>query len=386
MHFTQKQVSEILEEVLEKEDGLNSILKMSLEALMKSERTEHNKAQQDYSNGYRSRKAFGDKQLLELQVPRTRNGGFYPVVLGILKNQEQEARSIAFHLYKSGLTTDQVGEVFDEIYGRHYSTSQVSRMFDTAREEVALWLCRPLDEYYPIVYIDACFIPTRRGDSVSKEAYYTLLAVRPDRTREVLGVYNYPTEGSLAWEAIFEDLKSRGLQSVGLFVSDSLTGIEDAIWKHFPQTAVQLCIVHLQRTFLKEVKAKHKQELADDFKEVFRSDDRNDSIPLAKARFSSFCDKWEKLYPYFKRRKENPRNELHFTYINYDYRIRSMIYTTNWVERLNRDYKRTTRMRGALPNPEATILLLAGVSMAKKAYGRKVPKLNHEEEKFKWEQ
>lgn len=386
MHFTQKQVSEILEEILEKEDGLNTILKMSLEALMKSERTVHNKSEQDYSNGYRSRKAFGDKQMLELQVPRTRNGGFYPVILGLLKNQEQEARSIAFHLYKSGLTTGQVGEVFDEIYGKYYSTSQVSRMFDTAREEVSLWLRRPLNDYYPIVYIDACFIPTRRGDSVSKEAYYTLLAVRPDRTREVLGVYNYPTEGSLAWEAIFEDLKARGLQSVGLFVSDSLQGIEDAIWKHFRQAEVQLCVVHLQRTFLKEVKPKHKKELADDFKDVFRSDDRNDSIELAKTRFNSFCDKWAKLYPYFKRRKDNPRNELHFTYIGYDYRIRSMIYTTNWVERLNRDYKRTTRMRGALPNPDATILLLAGVSMTKKAYERKVPKLNDEKDKFKWEE
>jgi putative transposase len=85
-------------------------------------------------------------------------------------------------------------------------------MFDTSREEVSLWLERPLESYYPIVYIDACFISTRRGDSMSKEAYYTLLAVRADRTREVLGVYNYTTEGSLAWEAIFEDLKKRGLK------------------------------------------------------------------------------------------------------------------------------------------------------------------------------
>lgn len=386
MHFTQAQVSKILEDILKKEDGLNTVLKLSLEALMKSERDEFNKANGSYSNGYRSRKAFGDKQMLELQVPRTRNGGFYPVILGLLKNQEEEARNIAFHLYRSGLTTAQVGEVFDEIYGRHYSTSQVSRMFDTAREEVALWLNRPLNCYYPIIYIDACFIPTRRGDSVSKEAYYTLLAVRPDRTREVLGVYNYPTEGSLAWEAIFEDLKERGLKGVDLFVSDALTGIEDAIWKHFRQTEVQLCIVHLQRTFLKEVKPKHKKELSDDFKDVFRSDDRHDSIALAKDRFISFCDKWAKLYPYFKRRKSNPRNDLHFTYFSYDYRVRSMIYSTNWVERLNRDYKRTTRMRGALPNPDATILLLAGVSMSRKAYERKVPKLDYEQGKFKWEE
>lgn len=387
MHFTQSQVSKILEEIItSREDGLNFILKLSLEALMKAERNYHNKSSGDYSNGYRYRKAFGDKQMIELQVPRTRNSGFYPVILALLKNQEEEARNIAFHLYKSGLTTEQVGEVFNEIYGKHYSTSQVSRMFDTARDEVSLWLNRPLNNYYPIVYIDACFISTRRGDSVSKEAYYTLLAVRPDRTREVLGVYNYPTEGSVAWEAIFEDIKARGIEQIDLFVSDGLKGIEDAIWKHFYQADVQLCVVHQQRTLLKEVRPKDKKELSDDFNDVFRSDDRNDSIELAKVRFISFCDKWGKLYPYFKRLKENSRIDLYFTYIGYDYRIRSMIYSTNWVERLNRDYKRTTRMRGALPNPDATILLLAGVSMSKKAYGRKVPKLDYENEKFKWEE
>jgi transposase-like protein len=386
MHFTQTQISKIIEQILEKEDGLNTILKMTLEALMKAERTEHNTSTRDYSNGFRTRKAFGDKQMLELQVPRTRNGGFYPIILGLLKNQEQEAKSIAFHLYKSGLTTSQVGEVFDEIYGKHYSTSQVSRMFDTAREEVAEWLNRPLESYYPLVYIDATFIPTRRVDSVSKEAYYTLLAVRPDRTREVLGIFNFPTEGSRQWEAVFEQLKLRGLSQVGLFVSDGLTNIENAIWKHFQKASIQLCTVHLQRLFLKEVKPKHKAELSEDFKNVFRSDDRHDTKEVAMFRFNAFCDKWSKYYPYFKRRKNNTRNELYFTYIAYDYRIRSMIYSTNWVERLNRDFKRTTRMRGALPTPESTILLLSGVAMAHKAYQRKVPKLDYEKEKFIWEE
>ena len=368
-----------------KEDGLNTLLKMALDALMKSERSEHNQQYRDLSNGFRTRKAFGDKQMIELQVPRTRSGAYYPVVLALLKNQEQEARNTAFLLYRSGLTTAQVGEVFEEIYGRHYSTTQVSRMFDGAREEVERWLDRPLNDYYPIVYIDATFIPTRRVDSVSKEAYYTLLGVRPDRTREVLGVFNFPTEGSQQWVAIFEQLKRQGVQRVDLFVSDGLTGIEDAIWKCFNQAQVQLCTVHLQRVFMKEVKPKHKAELSQDFKEVFRNDDRHDSIEKAKERFKLFSEKWGRYYPYFKRRANNPRNPLYFTYLGYDYRIRSMIYSTNPVERLNRDFKRTTRMRGALPNPEATILLLAGVAMSRKAYLRKVPKLHYEQEKFDWE-
>ena len=190
----------------------------------------------------------------------------------------------------------------------------------------------------------------------------------------------------MAWESIFKDLQRRGLKKIDLFVSDSLIHIEDAVWKCFPGSEVQLCVVHLQRVFLKEVKPKDKKELSDDFKEVFRTDDRNDSKESGMNRFSAFCDKWGKLYPYFKRRKLNERDYLYFSYLDYHYRIRSMIYTTNWVERLNRDYKRTTRMRGALPNPEATLLLLGGVSMNRKVYGRKVPKLDYEQVKFNWEE
>lgn len=385
MNFTQKQVSEILAQLLEEENGLNTVLKLTMEALMKSERTEHNISNGDLSNGYRPRKAYGNGQMLELKVPRTRHGNFYPIILGLLKNQEFEVHNIAFHLYKSGLTTEQVGEVFGEIYGSHYSTSQISRMFERARGEVSEWLNRPLNDYYPIIYGDAVFIPTRRGDSVSKEAYFTVLGVRPDRTREVLGIYNYPTESCNHWAAIFESLKGRGVREIGLFVSDSLPGIEDSVAKHFSQTSIQLCIVHLQRTLLKEVKPKHKGELSEDFKEVFYRNDSGDSIEAAKVRFAALCDKWAKQYSYFRGRKTNERNDYYFTYLQYDYRIRSMIYSTNWIERLNRDYKRTTRMRGALPNPESTMLLLGGVAMSRKAYNKKVPYLDCEEEKFRWE-
>lgn len=385
MRFTQPQFTKIIEDIIEKEDGLNTILKTTLEAMMKAERAEYQKATKDYGNGYRYRKAFGNGKRIELKVPRTREG-FYPVVLGLLKDQEKEAHNLAFELYKSGLTTGQVGEIFDELYGKHYSTSQVSRMFNDAREEIKLWLERPLNDYYTIIYIDATFISTRRVDSVSKEAYYTVLGVRPDRTREVLGIFNFPTEGSRQWISIFNQLKARGVERIDLVVSDALKSIEDAVWKVFGKSEVQLCTVHLLRNYMKEAKPKHKKELAEDFRNVFRSDDRRDTKEEARGRFNSFCNKWGKYYPYFKRQKDNPRIDLYFTYIGYHYRIRSMIKTTNWIERLNRDFKRTTRMRGALPNPEATLLLLGAVARNKKAYLRKVPKLDYEQDKFNWEE
>ncbi|OFY05784.1 MAG: hypothetical protein A2W93_14760 [Bacteroidetes bacterium GWF2_43_63] len=386
LNFTQEQINEILVEISEKKDGLDLLLKHALEAMMRGEREEYKTFAQDMSNGYRPRRTYGRGKMLELRVPRTRNGSFYPLILGLLRDQEEEARKIAFTLYGAGMTTEQVGEVFGDLYGKEYSTSQVSRMFDYARKDVAEWLKRPLESYYPILFIDATFISTRREDHVSKEAYYTILGVRADRTREVLAIVNFPTESASAWIDIFVELRNRGVESTNLVVSDSLAAIEDSVWRVYPEAEVQLCVVHLERNVQKRIKPADKAAVGEDFREVFRTDDSSDKPEKGWARWQWFTEKWGKKYPSIKSMGENERYKLHFTYLGFDYRMRPMIYTTNWIERLNRDYKRTTRMRGALPNPEATMLLLGHVAMNRKAYLRKVPKLNYETRKFAWQE
>ncbi len=386
LHFTQEQVTNILEEIATKENGIQELQRISLEAMMRAEREEHNRTEGDMSNGYRPRRTFGQGKILELRVPRSRSGQFYPVLLSLLRDQEEECRKLAFNLYGAGLTTDQVGKIFGDIYGKEYSTSQISRMFDYARNDVQAWLQRPLEPYYPIVMIDASFIYTRRIDHVSKEGYYTILGVRPDRTREVLSVVNFPTESAIAWEVVLKSLKERGINEIGLIVCDSLSAIEDAIWRQFPEAEIQLCAIHLQRNVMKHIKPKDKAVVADDLKDVLRTGDRNDSPENGWNRWLTFCAKWGKYYPSIKRMSENDRYKLNFTYLSYDYRTHSMLYSTNWIERLNRDYKRTTRMRGALPSPDATILLLGYVAMTRSAYQRKIPKIDYEKEKFRWEE
>ncbi len=279
-----------------------------------------------------------------------------------------------------------MGELFGDIYGQNYSTSQISRMFDYAREEVDFWLKRKLDVYYPIVYIDATFLSTRRIDSVSKEAYFTILGVKSDLTREVLAVVNNPTEGSSFWNDIFKDLKNRGVQTIDLVVSDGLQGIETVIQQHFKMADIQLCTVHLQRECQKYAKPKHKTEMAEDLRTVFCCDDKNDTKEAGSIRWKSFCLKWKDLYPVFERKAKNERYEYYFTYLNYDYRMRNLIYSTNWIERLNRDYKRTTKMRGALPTVDATLLLLGHVAMTRKYYQYKITALKYENTKFRWDE
>ena len=245
MEITQAQKYEILEHELLNGAGLEEILKKYLEILMKSEREIHNENYLDYSNGYRYRKIYGSGKLLELQVPRTRNCNFYPMILALLKDQQEEAQRVVYSLYRKGLTTQDVGEVFEELYGKKYSTSQVSRMFDYARKEAEEWLVRPLESYYPILYIDALYASTRRGDSCSKEAYFSVLAVKSDKTREVLGIYNNPHESASFWDEILQNLRDRGVHKVGLVVSDALNGVENAVWRAFPKAEVQLCAIHL---------------------------------------------------------------------------------------------------------------------------------------------
>lgn len=385
LHFTQEQMKEILSSYANQEKGLEDLLKLCFEAIMKQERHLHNEEHRDVSNGFRSRRIIGREKLMELRVPRSRYGNFYPVLLGLLKDQEAECRMMAFELYGAGLTTRQVGEMFEKLYGQHYSAAQVSRLFESAREEVKEWLERPLENYYPIVMIDATFISTRRGDNVSKEAYYTILGVRPDRSREVLAVVNFPTESALGWEEVFSKIKQRGVKKIDLFVCDGLTGIETAIHKHFPMSGIQLCVVHLQRNICYKVRPKERTKVMEEVKQVFCTGQREYTPAQAMEKWKDFTNRWGKLYPSLLRMQKSERIEWYFTYLNYDYRIQHLIYSTNWIERLNRDYKRTLRMRGALPNAEATILLLGYVAMTRKYYLRKIPKLNYEQTKFHWE-
>ena len=176
---------------------------------------------------------------------------------------------IAFELYGAGLTTQQVGGVFEKLYGRHYSKSSVSRMFDYAREEVLNWLERPLDNYYPIIYVDALFWSTRRDGCVSKEVYYTLLGVKCDRTREVLGIVNFPTESASSWEEVFRGLKNRGVENIGLLVADGLNGLETAAARTFVGTPFQKCVVHLERNVLGRIKPSDRKAVGAALKEVF---------------------------------------------------------------------------------------------------------------------
>ncbi len=381
MNFTQTQITEILDEIANGKNGYQELLRLSLESIMRSERNEFNSVNSDVANGYRFSSVLGHGGKLELAIPRSRHYNFYPMILALIKDQNEESKTLAYELYSSGLTTEQIGGLFDKIYGHYYSKSSISNMMTSARADIKSWLERSLEKRYPIIYIDATYWHTRRIDKVSSEAYYTILAVKEDRTREVLAIVNHPNEGSSTWKEAFEELKRRGLETVNLVVCDGLQGIENAVAEVFPMATVQLCTVHLTRNVLSKVKPSDKDQIAQELRDVLDPSNPADKPEIGHQRFINFIQKWLKKYPSLKTYLSS-RSRLYFNYLQYHHEIRRMIYTTNWIERLNRNYKRTLRMRSAMPSPESVVFLIASVASRRAEYNKPIYQFIYETKLF----
>jgi putative transposase len=269
--------------------------------------------------------------------------------------------------------------VFGEVYGKQYSKASISRMIEYLRADVEQWLSRSLESYYPIVFVAAIHIKIHRKRSVENEAFYVVMAVKGDKTREVIGMFSRPSESATGWEDMFLALRERGLEKIGLLVGDGIKSLEVSLASVYPGTAQQKCVTHLKRNILNRVRHGDKKSMADDLRDVFRTGDRTYTSEKA---WQLLCKKWGKDYRSIKRMSEDPGYRYYFTYLNYHYRIQSMIYTTNWIERLQRDFRRVLRMRGAMPNEESVIVLMAKTAMDKTAYYRALPAIDTDEKLF----
>ena len=178
------------------------------------------------------------------------------------------------------------------------------------------------------------------------------------------------------------ELQERGIRKIGLVCADGLKGLEDVISAVFPGTPLQRCTTHLKRNLLSCVRNGDKGELAEDLRQVFRTGDRSYTVESAWKQWQTLCEKWGQDYRSFRRRGEDPAYKVYFTYLNYEAKIQSMIYTTNWIERLQKDFRRVTRMQGAMPNEESVLLLMGKTAMDKKSYLRPVPRIDLDRDLF----
>ena len=243
-------------------------------------------------NGYRPGSTYGQGRKLEFRIPRDRYGNFHPQIPAILRDQEEECDRLAGDLYTKGLTQEQVGDVFEQIYIQHYSKASISRMVECVRTQVNEWLERGLEEYYPVVFVDCVHIKIHRKRSVAVEAFYVALAVTEKETREVLGIFNIPQESATGWGDIFERMKDRGLKRVDLIVADGIKGLDTVIGEKFPGTPLQRCVTHLKRNMFAKVRHGDKAVLVADLRDIFRTVQRDYTVEMAWTKWQEMCDRW----------------------------------------------------------------------------------------------
>lgn len=382
MKLTKKQTEEVLSNFLDKKNGLNEVLEMILNSMMLSERTEYLSSREDNKgNGYRAGNVFGYGKQIELRIPRDRQSSFIPTILALFRDQESYLKEVSFQMYSKGLTTRDVSEVMETIYGTHYSKSTISNISMSFYEQMEAWRNRDLEEHYLAFYIDGLHVKLKRDNRYQNECFYIILGLKEDFTREVIAIVNFPTESSIGWQQIFTELKQRGVKSVGIIISDGLSGLDNTISQEFSNTPHQKCIVHLQRILQGYVRSEDKQELAADFRSVLSPDDKDYTKEQAYNALIDFGTKWGGKYKKLGKYINNLEWQPYFIYLDYSVKIRRMIYTTNWIERFNRSARRTLKIRGAFPNEDSVLSLITSVAIDKsnKTYGYPIYNFKFEE-------
>jgi transposase-like protein len=377
MNLTKKQTEEVLSKFISEENGLNTVLQMMINAMMYSERTDHLlNTSSNKANGYRLGKVFGFGSQIELRIPRNRQSSFMPTMLALFRDQESYLKEVSFQMDSKGLTTRDISEVMETIYGSHYSKSSISNISQSFYGQMEAWRNRSLDSHYLAFYIDGLHVKLKRDSKYENECFYIILGLKEDYTREVIAIVNFPSESSQGWRQIFNQLKERGVNSVGIIVSDGLSGLDNAIVETFNNTPHQKCIVHLQRNLQAHVRREDKSELAEDIRQVLSPDDPHHTKEKALEDVGKLAKKWQKKYKSFSNHLLKMEWQPYLVYLNYHVNIRRMLYTTNWIERFNKSARRTLKVRGAFPNEESVLALITSTAIDKSDKTYKYPIYN----------
>ena len=314
-------------------------------------------------NGYSSKILKGDHGEIELQTPRDRIGSFEPQL--IKKNQTRITGmdDQILSLYAKGMSTRDIVAAFDEMYGAEISAGLVSQVTNAVMEQVVEWQNRPLDAVYPIVYMDCIVLKIRQDKRVINKAIYLALGINVEGHKELLGLWVSENEGAKFWLSVLTDLQNRGVKHIFIACVDGLKGFPEAINATFPETKVQLCIVHMVRHSLKFVPWKDYREVTADLKRIYQSVSEEE----AALELDGFAEKWDDNYPQISKSwRANWPNLI--TLFDYPQDIRKVIYTTNAIESLNSVIRKSVKTRKVFPNDNAAmkVIYLAVEAASKK--------------------
>ena len=349
------------------EKDLNEAIKIMFDTVMDLERdaflgyvtrSRKDKNIENKRNGYVKKVVDGINGSFTIKIPRDRLSNFQPFLLELIKEERSKMDNLCFKLYTKGLTTRDIESVFQDLYGGKYSKSSISRISSSFTEERKRWQSRQLDSEYLVVYIDALRESVRRYTS-SKEAVYVVMGLKPDLTRDILGVWTFPEETKSGWELVINDIKSRGVKKVLCFVADGFKGIQEVINNAFPTSDIQRCIVHKIRNILSLVRHTDKAAIVADFKHVYVLEDKDFTVEKGKELLEDFLSKWDKKYRRIRNLFKEDQVDSLFTYSKYPIKLQRMMYTTNWIEAINKQIRRTTKIRGSFPNEDSMLNLIS---------------------------
>ncbi len=284
----------------------------------------------------------------ELDTPRDRDGSFKPQ---LVKKQQTRFTSMddkILWLYAKGMTTREIVEAFDEWYGADISPTLISRVTNAVIDKVVEWQSRPLDPIYPIIYLDCLVVKIRQDKRVINKSIFLALGINTEGHKELMGMWVAENEGAKFWLSVLTELQHRGVEDILIACVDGLKGFPDAINAVFPQTNVQLCIVHMVRNSLKYVSWKDYKAVTTDLKTIYRSSTEEEAL-LELERFS---DTWDEQYPQISQSWRAHWQNLN-TIFNYPADIRKAIYTTHAIESLNSVIRKALKKRKIFPSDDS---------------------------------
>lgn len=305
-------------------------------------------------NGYGRKTVLTGSGKLALEVPRDGLSTFDPQLIAKYQRRLPGFDEKIVSMYARGMSTREIQGHLRELYGLDVSPDLVSAVTDAVLDEVAEWQNRPLEALYPLIFFDAIRIKVRDEGSVRNKAVYVALGVRPDGTKEVLGLWIEQSEGAKFWLRVMNELKGRGVEDVLIAIVDGLKGFPEAITAVFPQAQVQTCVVHLIRHSLAFVSYKDRKSVAAALKQIYRARDAD----AGKAALEAFAEgPWGAKYPAIAQSWRRSWTEV-IPFFAFPDDVRRIIYTTNSIESLNAKLRRAVRTRGHFPNDDSALKLL----------------------------
>ncbi|ADX70557.1 IS256 family transposase [Lactobacillus helveticus] len=344
--FNQDKINDLLRKELQQ--AVNDLLEAELTAFL-----DYNPYARDgwntgnSRNGAYFRKVDTQFGKIEIQVPRDRNGLFHQHTLPDYKQHADVLENMIIKLYSKGVTTREIADLIEKMYGSHYSPAQVSNISKQMIPKVEAYHKRKLNDKFFCVYLDAAYVPLRRI-TFDREAVYIAIGIKPNGHKEVIDYCIAPNENIEVWTELLQSMKSRGLEQAELFLSDGVVGMKTALAKTYPQAHFQRCLVHVMRNICAKVRVEDREAIMNEFKQIHQQANKAAAVDVLHA----FYAKWDKSYNHVIRNLKDIEPDL-LVFYNYPKQIRASIYSTNMIESFNNVIKRKAKPKAEFPTEQS---------------------------------